>query len=185
MSEHGITHSRSQALVDFAYRFAKEAHGDQKRKYTGDPYITHPVRVAQLVAAVTDDVEMICAALLHDVVEDTEVTIGDIDSAGFGVSIAILVNDLTDISKPSDGNRATRKHIDRMHTAQASRRAKTVKLADLIDNSCSIVVYDPDFARVYMHEKEALLEHLKEGDPTLYALAYQIVMEYKDAKNPR
>jgi hypothetical protein len=74
---------------------------------------------------------------------------------------------LTDISRPNDGDRKIRKAIDRNHLAGASARAQTIKLADLIDNSRSIVERDPDFAKVYLAEKRELLAVLTEGDETL------------------
>ena len=175
---HGITHTRSQSLIDFAYEFAKKAHGMQERKYTGEPYITHPVAVAQLVASVTDDCEKICAALLHDVVEDTPVTYEQLIDIGFMWPIADLVLELSDVSKPEDGNRAIRKALDREHLAKASVRGKTVKLADMIHNSESILEYDPGFAKIYMKEMDLLLEVLTEGDPYLYIQAVHIVKNY-------
>ena len=72
-----------------------------------------------------------------DVVEDTPVSIKDIEDV-FGPRVAALVSDLTDVSKPEDGNRATRKELDRQHTAKASPDAKTVKLADLISNGAAV-----------------------------------------------
>ena len=175
---HGITHSSSQRLIDFAYEYAKEAHGTQVRKYTGEPYITHPVAVANLVASRTIDCEMICAALLHDVIEDTDVTYDDLMEVGFGRGIAELVLELSDVSELSDGNRDTRKAIDRQHTSEASSRAKTVKLADLIHNSSSILREDKDFAKIYMNEKRLLLAVLTEGDSTLHSYATGIVENY-------
>lgn len=85
----------------------------------------------------TDDEEMIAAAWLHDVVEDTPATLYDVEKE-FGTGVAELVENLTDISKPGDGNRLTRKSIDKKHIARASQRAKTIKLADLIDNASDI-----------------------------------------------
>ncbi len=137
----------------------------------------HPAAVAKLVASVTDDVAMICAAWLHDVVEDTPVAIAEIEIE-FGADIATLVADLTDVSTRGDGNRAQRKLIDLQHTQAASPRAKTVKLADLIDNSSSITRHDPDFARIYMAEKKRLLEVLREGDQMLHAMATEIITDY-------
>ncbi len=173
IEEHGIHSKRSQGLVDAAYLFANNAHGDQKRKYTGEPYITHPVAVAQLVANITDDCNLICAALLHDVIEDTDVTYDELMKLehGFGFPIVDLVMDLTDVSHAGDGNRATRKKIDREHTEQAAVGAKTVKLADLIHNSVSILEHDKRFAKVYMEEKRLLLDVLTEGHPYLYEMA--------------
>ncbi|RXM22001.1 bifunctional (p)ppGpp synthetase/guanosine-3',5'-bis(diphosphate) 3'-pyrophosphohydrolase, partial [Citrobacter sp. AAK_AS5] len=89
--------------------------------------------VATIVASVTDDPEMIAAAWLHDIVEDTPASFLDLEKE-FGPRVAELVGELTDVSRPSDGNRATRKSIDRAHLAGASARGKTVKLADLLDN---------------------------------------------------
>ena len=177
MSEHGIKHERSQALINYAYEYAKEAHGDQKRKYTDEPYIIHPVAVAKIVASVTEDCEMICAALLHDVVEDTDRTLKDIKD-NFGYTIAKLVEELTDISKPEDGNRRTRKTIDRDHIADASVRGKTVKLANLIHNSESIQQYDTDFSVVYFREVGLLLGVLSDGDVSLWQQLYRINMDY-------
>ncbi|QQR40394.1 HD domain-containing protein [Devosia rhizoryzae] len=159
-------------LEQRARAFATAAHGsiDQQRKYTGEPYIVHPLAVAEIVRTVAHSEEMIAAALLHDVVEDTPVTIEEIE-AEFGPEVAELVGWLTDVSKPSDGNRRKRKHLDLLHTAKATPAAKTIKLADLIDNTKSIAKHDPSFWHVYRREKEALLEVLKEGDPVLWRLA--------------
>jgi len=152
-------------------------HRRQVRKYTGEPYIVHPFAVAGLVSSVTTDSDMRVAALLHDVVEDTQVTVEGIRVA-FNSRVASLVSDLTDISRPEHGNRAERKALDRAHTAAAGNDAKTIKLADLIDNTKTIVAFDPNFAKVYMQEKRALLEVLKDGDPTLFALAERQIRAY-------
>lgn len=164
-------------VVDIALDFATEAHRGQLRKYTGEPYITHPREVAMLVSSVPHTKDMLCAALLHDTVEDTYVTLLDIEKK-FGPNVRHLVEMLTDVSKPSDGNRAIRKSLDLAHTASASKEAKTIKLADLISNSSSIVERAPDFAKVYMEEKKALLEVLQEGDSTLFEKAKEIVDNY-------
>lgn len=144
------------------------------RKYTGEPYIVHPDEVAGIVASVTDDQAMIAAAYLHDVVEDTAVSLDRVREL-FGDDVAGLVEMLTDVSKPEDGNRKARKAIDRNHTASASPRAKTIKLADLISNTASIVTHDAEFAKVYLAEKRLLLDVLREGDATLYAEALRLV----------
>ena len=157
-----------------ALDFATKAHEGQVRKYTGEPYIHHPIAVARLVASVTDDRAMIIAAILHDTVEDTDATLDEIEHL-FGADVASLVEALTDVSTPQDGLRHMRKEIDRLHTAKASPRAKTIKLADLIDNSGSIIERDPKFAKVYIGEKKPLLEVLTEGDPFLLSEAWRIV----------
>ena len=167
-------------LVERAFVFAKAAHGsiDQRRKYTDEPYVTHPIAVAGLVQTVRHTEAMLAAALLHDTVEDTPITLDEIHRV-FGFEVAILVEMLTDVSKSSDGNRAARKAIDREHTAKASPAAKTIKLADLIDNTRSIVAHDAVFARTYLAEKAMLLDVLREGDDTLWKLANDLVQQHR------
>jgi (p)ppGpp synthase/HD superfamily hydrolase len=157
------------------YAMAAHAAVGQKRKYTFEPYIVHPAEVAKIVAGVPGATpDMVAAAWLHDVVEDTGCTFTDIHM-GFGIDIATLVQWLTDVSKPEDGNRAARKAIDRAHSAQAPAEAQTIKLADLISNSRSIVQHDPEFAKVYLEEKRLLLEVMTKGDPTLMAEARKYI----------
>jgi (p)ppGpp synthase/HD superfamily hydrolase len=165
------------SIVQKAQIFAIAAHAavQQKRKYTNEPYIVHPAEVASIVASVPGSTEdMVAAAWLHDVVEDTGVTSFDIHM-NFGPEIAALVGWLTDVSKPEDGNRAKRKAIDREHTAQAPAEAQTIKLADLISNSKSIMQYDPDFAMTYLEEKRMLLEVMTKGDRGLHAEASKYI----------
>lgn len=171
-------HSGSPAgsVADRAAQFANAMHGaiNQRRKYTGDPYIVHPAEVAGIVATVTDDLDVIAAAWLHDVVEDAGVSIDTIHKI-FGARVAGMVSDLTDISRPEDGNRAARKAVDRDHSAAAGADSQTVKLADLISNSRSIIEHDRAFARVYLREKELLLNVLAKGHPLLRREAENIM----------
>jgi (p)ppGpp synthase/HD superfamily hydrolase len=153
-----------------AATFARGRHARQQRKYTGEPYFGHLAEVAGLVSSVTDDPATIAAAYLHDTVEDTTTSIDEI-CTHFGADVADLVAAVTDVSKPSDGNRAYRKAMDRDHLAGAPGRAQTIKLADLLSNTSSIVAHDPGFAAVYLREKAALLEVLTHGDGDLYQLA--------------
>lgn len=157
--------------------YAQAAHAavGQKRKYTGEPYIVHPAEVARIVASVPGSTaEMVAAAWLHDVVEDTGCTLTDIHMA-FGIDIAALVGWLTDVSRPQDGNRAVRKAWDREHSAAAPAEAQTIKLADLISNSRSIVEHDPAFAVTYLEEKRQLLAVMNKGDPSLMAEAHNYI----------
>ncbi len=168
-------------LVRRAREFATSAHQRiaHKRKYTGRPYETHLKEVARLVAEVGGDDEMIAAAWLHDTVEDTPATHHDIEDA-FGPEVARLVYELTDISRPADGNRAVRKAMDRDHLAQASDRAQTIKLADLIDNARDICKHDPRFARTYLDEMAALLDVLQRGHPELLRRARKLLRECEE-----
>ncbi len=160
-------------IVERARVFATAAHAavGQKRKYTGEDYIVHPTEVAGIVQAAGGTDAQIAAAYLHDVVEDTGVTIEQV-AAEFGSEVAELVGWVTDVSKPSDGNRAVRKAIDRDHIAQAPAEAQSIKLADLISNTQSIVKYDPNFAGTYLVEKRLVLDVLVNGDAKLRAQAY-------------
>ena len=157
-----------------AIEFATEAHGDQKRKYTGEPYITHPIAVMEIVREVPHTEEMLLAAVLHDTVEDTPVTIEDIKTK-FGTKVAELVDGLTDVSRPEHGNRKTRKALDRAHLAKQNAEVQTIKLADLIHNTMSIGLYDPHFYKVYKEEKIRILDVLKLGNQTLMHRAQQQV----------
>lgn len=162
-------------MEERAREFAVNAHTriGHLRKYHKLPYATHLHNVAALVASVTDDPETLAAAWLHDVVEDTPATLEDVEKS-FGRSIASLVESLTDVSRPRDGNRSVRKELDRRHLAKANRQAKTIKLADLIDNCRDICQNDARFARVYLGEMAKLLEVLQEGDANLYGQAIEL-----------
>ncbi len=170
-------------LVSRAREFATAAHAsiDHRRKYTGEPYIVHPTAVAGIVASIGGRPEMVAAAYLHDVVEDTPVTLQEIE-AEFGPDVASLVEQLTDVSRPGDGNRAVRKEIDRQHSARATSDGQTIKLADLIDNSHTITTHDPGFAVRYMREKRALLDVMTSGDPQLLRQAWSIVHAWEAAR---
>ncbi len=164
-------------LVERARIFATERHEGQVRKYTGEPYINHPKAVVDIVKTVPHTDSMIAAAWLHDTVEDTSATLNDILNT-FGVEVCYLVEMLTDVSKPSDGNRSVRKSIDREHSAKSTPPAMTIKLADLINNSESIVERDPKFAETYIEEKMLLLDVLVDGDERLWQRASKIVVDY-------
>ena len=168
-------------ILHRAVNLAVVWHSGQDRKYSNLPYITHPLRVMSIVRRVSDNEAMLVAAVLHDVVEDTDVSEDDIRSE-FGDIVGNLVMWLTDVSMPEDGNRKKRKHIDLLHTADAPAEAQTIKLADLIDNTRSITVADPSFAMVYMAEKERLLPVLTKGHPSLQAEAQALLVEYQEGR---
>ena len=165
-------------MTERARVFATAAHAavDQLRKYTNEPYIVHPAEVVSIVRSVPHTPAMVAAAWLHDVVEDTGVTIETV-RAEFGEEVADLVSWLTDVSRPEDGNRAHRKARDREHTAEAPAEAQTIKLADLISNSRSIMAHDAKFAETYLAEKRLLLEVMTRGDATLMAMARRHIGE--------
>lgn len=153
--------------------FAREAHKEQRRKYTNNPYVDHLAEVAGLVATVSPySPAMIAVAWLHDCVEDCGVSIDEIEMK-FGLEVAIGVSGLSDVEQ---GNRAERKHLSRERLATCSSWIQTIKVADLISNTSSIVIHDPKFAVVYLEEKRLLLNVLTKADKRLVAIANQHVI---------
>ena len=141
------------------FAFAIEAHRGQKRKYTGEDYIVHPMAVLRMVEKHGGSKVQQAVALLHDVVEDTSYTLADIN-ANFGHDVATMVKWLTDTSVPEDGNRAIRKGIDRKRLSEAPAEAQFVKLADMIDNSKTIFTLDKGFAPLFKTEMTALVKDM-------------------------
>jgi len=165
-------------IVERARMFATAAHAavGQLRKYTFEPYIVHPAEVAAIVAEYGGTDAMIAAAWLHDTVEDTGVT-SELIRKEFGDEVSELVGWLTDVSRPDHGNRSQRKAVDRAHTAAAPAAAQTIKLADLICNTKSIVEHDAKFAVTYLAEKRQLLEVMTKGDARLRERAREQIGE--------
>jgi (p)ppGpp synthase/HD superfamily hydrolase len=143
------------SLIELAEDFATEAHAGQLRKYSGKPYIEHPLAVIELLMRYYDvDETVLTAALLHDVVEDTEVTIEEIGQI-FGKEVAELVYDLTDHFTPENypnKNRVERKKLENERLATISDDAKKIKVCDIADNLSSIVAADPRWGVRIMQE---------------------------------
>ena len=117
-----------------AYAFAARAHTGQFRRGVGKvPYINHPCAVAELVAKAGGSDAAITAAVLHDVVEDTPVTLAEIE-AEFGAQIATYVSALTDTPEMEAMPSAQRKALQAEKIAHAPKAAKLVKLADQTNN---------------------------------------------------
>lgn len=161
-------------LTQEADAFAVRAHVQQTRKYTEEPYVEHCREVARLVQAVGGSEAMVAAALLHDTLEDTDVVVDDLKLI-FPFPVPELVQQVTDVSKPEDGNRKARKQKDLEHLAMASQDAKVIKLADIISNVKSIISCDTNFARTYIPEKRAQLAVLKDADVVLYMCADKFI----------
>lgn len=165
-------------LVAAAVEFARMAHGEQKRKYTGQPYWTHPLEVMQILEKYGASPEVRAAAMLHDVLEDTDTKPSEILER-FGPRVLELVLEVTDVSSEADGNRAQRKRKDLVHLSKATPWAAMIKLADLISNTQSIVENDPGFAKIYLREKEDLLKVLNAADMRLHARAAEVLWQAK------
>jgi len=167
---------RSQ-LLNKAYIFAHVAHQDQTRKYTGEPYVNHVIEVATILAGLgCTDETMLAAALLHDTVEDCDVTIEQIGEE-FGERVQMLVHGLTD--DKIEGNRKARKAHDLQRLAATCVDVKTIKCCDLVSNTRDIALHDKNFAKVYLQEKRDLLDNaLREASPVAYARA---VLQWNEA----
>jgi (p)ppGpp synthase/HD superfamily hydrolase len=170
----GVPGARPEAETR-ALHFAVQAHGEQMDKYLKQPYIVHPIKIAQFMVMFEQRTEVVQAALLHDVVEDTKFTILDIRKE-FGDDVAGLVNWLTDqYADLKHGNRSLRKRWERERFSNAPADAQTIKYADLIDNANSIFQHDKPFAKVYIREMRETLSVATRGFPVLYALARRVV----------
>lgn len=148
-----------------AEAFATRWHGSQVRKYTGEPYIEHCREIVEILKGVPHTEDMLAAAWLHDVLEDTECS-SQLIYREFGFNVVSMVIALTDCHK-SIGNRAMRKGIDRRRLGRSSVEVQTIKLADLLSNTKSIVEHDPKFAKTYLAEARMLLDVLTKGDASL------------------
>lgn len=130
------------ALVIRAAAFAAERHRHQRRRDAdASPYINHPLALADVLAneAGIDDPVVLCAALLHDTIEDTDTRADEIEAA-FGARVAAVVLEVSDdksLSKPE------RKRLQIEHARHASREAQLVKLADKICNLRDLLAAPP------------------------------------------
>src|SRR5690625_1503439 len=129
------THSRIDlSAVDRAYEVARRAHEGQMRR-SGDPYITHPVSVATILAELGMQPAVLIAALLHDTVEDTDYTLEELTKE-FGEEVAKLVDGVTKLDKVSYGDAAEAETVRKMVVAMARDiRVLVIKLADRLHNA--------------------------------------------------
>ena len=122
------------ALIERAYTAAEKAHSGQKRK-SGEPYITHPIAVAQILADLGIGAKTLAAALLHDTVEDTAYTL-EMLRKDFGEEIAMLVDGVTKLDKVKYGDSAQAETVRKMIVAMSKDiRVLVIKLADRLHNA--------------------------------------------------
>lgn len=171
-----------------------QAHGDQKRKYTLDPYWFHLIRVAEMA----DDMEIpfgFEVGLCHDILEDTPLNdlgqlksdiihcgYSPLDAAYISLGVYALTDQYTKENYP-DLNRKERKEKEAIRLSKIAPFYQSVKYCDLIDNSESITKYDPKFAEVYLKEKEQLLEKMNGGHHFLYKRCLAILNKHKIDSN--
>jgi len=180
-------------LIYLAYEFAAQAHTGQKR-LSGDPYITHPLSTAFILAKMRIDTQIVIAALLHDVPEDTQTTIEEIE-ADFGVDVASMVRGITKLGKLK--YRGVERYIEnlrKMFVAMAEDvRVMIIKFADRIHNLLtletlpsskryrialeSLEIFAPIANRLGMGEFKGLLEDL--SFPYVFPKDYKRVEEVR------
>ena len=140
-------------LVEKAYEYAKEMHGDQKRE-SGEPYISHPLEVAYILADMQLDSEAIAAGLLHDVIEDTKSDYSEV-AARFGDNVAMLVEGVTKLDKIQFTNKEEQQieSLRKMFLAMAKDiRVILIKLADRLHNMRTLKNVSPEKQRLKARE---------------------------------
>lgn len=155
-------------LLDKAINYAVEAHRNTERKGKGLPYIIHPLEAVAIVATITTDQEMLAAAALHDVVEDTEATEEDIRTE-FGDRVARLValeSDPVVEGMSREESWHHRKEAAIQQLSNASREAKIVAIGDKLSNMRAI-------ARDYAEQGDKLWQIFNVKDPAVHAWHYR------------
>lgn len=167
-------------MITKALKIATEAHDGQVRKYTSEPYIFHPIRVYEILRKHgIEDEDTLVAAILHDVVEDTSVTLDDIE-ANFNASVALLVDKCTQVSIRQEKllSRTEKWRMNAKHYASGCEKVHNIKMADMIDNCDGMWHLDEKFAKVYMEEKYKLARLLNKRKDSLYAHWLEIEIKY-------
>lgn len=160
-----LTH---EDILNKAIIFAVKAHSGMVRKSTNHPYILHPLEVSAIVGTMTDDKEIIAAAVLHDVVEDTPIRIEEIKEE-FGEHVANMVAGESEnkrANQPAEDTWKIRKQETLDHLKTASREIKIIALADKLSNLRSI-------DRDYMAIGEKLWDRFDQHDPAQHAWYYR------------
>lgn len=159
-------------LFDRAAIYAVKAHAGTERRGKGFPYIIHPMEAAEIVSTITPDQELLAAAVLHDVVEDTDITVEEL-RAEFGDRIADLVASESDtfqegLSEAESWHDRKQEGIERLR--KASRDAKIVALGDKLSNMRAI-------ARDYSLQGDAFWSLFHVSDPREHAWRYRALAD--------
>lgn len=160
------------AKIRTAYEFAKAAHGDQRRK-SGEPYIIHPVAVAKIMLSFDCDTDTIVAALFHDIVEDTDVTLETVKRE-FGDDVALIVDGVTKLGRIQYSSKEEQQleTLRKMLLAMSKDiRVILIKLADRLHNMRTIDSLPPK------KQREKALESIEVYAPLAHRLGLQIVKE--------
>lgn len=167
-----------------AAALAARAHAGQLRRGGSVPYINHPLTVAAAVLEVTDDPDTACAAVLHDVVEDTDVSLDEIRAA-FGPRVAGIVDELTDPPEWDDLSTIERKARQADEYRTASDAARIVKIADQWSNVSDLATTDSEtdmgLLTGYLRTSRAVVDICRPAAPEL-AARFDTAAEQLEAK---
>ena len=159
------------SLFDEAVRFAVEAHRGTERRGKGFPFIIHPMEAAAIVATMTNDQELLAAAVLHDVIEDAGVSVEELRRE-FGERVALLVEAESDIKVegPKADSWLLRKQTALARLTSASREVKMVALGDKLSNMRAI-------AHDHAIMGDTLWNRFSVKDPHAHAWRYHALVE--------
>ena len=162
--------------------YADRAHGKQMRKYSNERYIVHPIRVMETCSKYVSKPDVLAAALLHDVLEDTPVlaiellsfleTLMDKDVAQQTLKLVMELTDVYTKEAYPHLNRKHRKEKEALRIEQTSADAQTIKYADILDNCKEITAADPNFAPRFLKECMTILKAAPNGNQELYKIVY-------------
>ncbi len=155
-------------LVDKAIVFATNAHHGTERRGKGFPYIVHPLEALSIVATMTSEPDLLAAAVLHDTIEDTEVTFEQIKEE-FGEHVAWLVSNETDVKTNSNGEKLPwkeRKERDMINLLNSTREVKIVAMGDKLSNMRAI-------ARDYLQNGDAIWQIFRVKDKATHAWRFR------------
>lgn len=165
-------------LIAEAEAFATWAHAQagNTRKFVGGPYICHPAEVAEFVSRFTDDPVAIAAAWLHDVIEETGRTKGELVDL-FGAEVGETVWWLSDDPSIKHLPRAQRLEVNVVRLADAPDRVHLVKAGDIWSNARNIAELNPRFARIYLPEKARVMSVLTRAPADLLNEVWSVMTE--------
>lgn len=161
-------------LYNQAIIFAAEAHTGQFRKYTGEPYILHPLDVAEILRRHDRPIEEIVGGVLHDVVEDTNRTLKQV-KFHFGAEVGTLVNGVTNVAEDKSVPRVERFWQNVAHLSEQTEGSQNIKCADIISNLKNFPLDNEESLVNYCAEKMIVLDNLHLADSNLIIEAQETV----------
>lgn len=173
----GKENSINSSMLDKAIIFATNAHKNVERRGKGFPYIVHPLEVVTIVATMTSDQELLAAAALHDIVEDTDITIEEIRKQ-FGNRVASIVENESDLNvegQTSEESWKVRKEFAIKRLANVNKECKIVALGDKLSNMRAIFqdyskIGDKVWEKFHVQDKKEHEWHYRELANSLYEL---------------